>query len=66
MFRLFFVLYFVKLPAGNRFLNVLYRVSDGSSPLTPFCFFLFVSFFVRVGDVNLLESTMMEKIHIHK
>ena len=32
-------------------------MSYESGPMIPFCFFLFVSSFVRVWDANLIEST---------
>ena len=66
MFGLFFVLYFVKLLVAMVImafrLDVLYRMSHGSSPLIPFCFFLFLSFFLRFGVLlNLIESTCLKE-----
>ena len=62
MFGLFFVLYFVKLSVGIMAfrLNVLHRMSHGSSPMIPFCFFLFVIFLSGLG-YNLIESTFLEE-----
>ena len=39
----------------------IYRMSYESGPMIPFCFFLFVSSFVRVWDANLIESTGLKK-----
>ena len=67
MFGLFFVLYFVNCRFVLTFrLNVLYRMSNGSSPMIPFCFSLFVSFFYWVRGTSLIESIFTNKGQRHE